>query len=135
MLPILHAIETKDTQTYRTVWNALIYNVNQPEPSMYDEYLLDMLTQRNLVDVDYALVHFNISSTHNGVVQGNNNITTVKVPTLIFQGDRDLVVPKTMGEELYEALKPYAIYKTGDFGHSPFIDCLDWLVDEIKDFA
>ena len=53
---------------YRTVWNLLIYTHNQPEPDSYEKYLDDMLTQRNFVDVNYALITFNISDEHNGVV-------------------------------------------------------------------
>ena len=52
---------------YRTVWNLLIYTHNQPEPDWYEKYLDDMLTQRNFVDVNYALITFNISDEHNGL--------------------------------------------------------------------
>ena len=59
---------------YRTVWNLLIYTHNQPEPDRYEKYLDDMLTQRNFVDVNYALITFNISDEHNGVVESSKFI-------------------------------------------------------------
>ncbi len=134
VLPVLTAINNRDKETFRAIWNALIYTNSQPEAELYELYLQDMLTQRNLVDIDYALVHFNISDTHNGVVEGTNEIQNINIPTLIFQGDRDYVVPKTMGDGIYEKLKSNGIYKTGDWGHSPFVDCLDMLSDEILNF-
>ncbi len=134
VLPVLEALRTKNKETYRAIWNAAIYTHKQPELDMYEAYLDDMLTQRNLVDVDYALVHFNLTSDHNGVVLGSKEITKIKCPTLIFQGERDMVVPKNFGEGIYEALKEVATYLTGDWGHSPFVDCLDFMVEEIKNF-
>lgn len=135
VLPILGAIEAKNKEVYRAVWNMLIYNVNQPEHDIYELYLDDMLTQRNLVDVDYSLVHFNLSDQHNGVIQGKGQVAKIKIPVLIIQGERDLVVPKEFGDGIYAALKDNATYATGDWGHSPFVDCLDDLVKKIIDFA
>lgn len=64
---------------YRTVWNLLIYTHNQPEPDRYEKYLDDMLTQRNFVDVNYALITFNISDEHNGVVEEINKFIALKL--------------------------------------------------------
>ena len=63
---------------YRTVWNLLIYTHNQPEPDRYEKYLDDMLTQRNFVDVNYALITFNISDEHNGVVEEVSKFIVLK---------------------------------------------------------
>lgn len=134
VLPVLEAIRTKNKETYRAIWNAVIYTHNQPEPDMYEAYLDDMLTQRNLVDVDYALVHFNLTSEHNGVVIGTKEITKITCPVLIFQGERDMVVPKSFGDGIYEALKDLSTYVTGDWGHSPFVDCPEFMVEEIQKF-
>lgn len=135
VLPILNAIENRDKETYRAVWNALIYTKNRPAEEKYEEYLDDMLTQRNLVDVDYALTRFNISNIHNGVVEGTGDIEKIKVPTLVFQGDRDLVVPRRMGEGIAAAIgKNAKLVILEDSGHSPFIDCLEKIVGFIKEF-
>lgn len=63
---------------YRTVWNLLIYTHNQPEPDRYEKYLDDMLTQRNFVDVNYALITFNISDEYNGVVEEVSKFIVLK---------------------------------------------------------
>ncbi len=74
VLPALQALQKRDKEYYRTLWNLVIYTHKQPEPAKYEEYIDDMLTQRNLVDVDYALVHFNITDEFNGVSQGTGDV-------------------------------------------------------------
>lgn len=135
VLPILNAYKNRDKETLKAIWNMLIYTNKKPNDDHYDLYLEDMMTQRNLVDVDYALMYFNISSTHNGVTEGTNRINEIKVPTLIFQGKNDLVVPQMMGDGIYEALKENATYVLHDGGHSPLMDDLDMLSKKIIEFV
>lgn len=135
VLPILNAYAQKDKETLRQIWDAIIYVNDKPEASQYDIYLEDMLTQRNLVDVDYALTRFNISEENNGVVDGTGEVKTIHKETLIFQGINDLVVPEAMGDGIYEALGDQAKIVKGDWGHSPLIDALDVLEKEIKEFV
>jgi pimeloyl-ACP methyl ester carboxylesterase len=134
VIPIINAYANRDKDTLRAIWNALIYTDNKPEPKQYERYLEDMLTQRNLVDIDYALMTFNISNEHNGVVEGNNLISKIRAKTLIIQGKRDLVVPEAMGIGIRDVLGGHVQYETGDFGHSPFIDQPEWLFDIIRKF-
>lgn len=134
VLPILNAYAARDKETLRGIWNYLIYTGKKPNDAKYEVYLEDMLTQRNLVDVDYALLTFNISDSNNGVVQGNGGINKIKQPTLIFQGSNDLVVPQQMGDGIYEALKENATYKLHEYGHSLLIDDMDYLVENILEF-
>jgi len=134
--PVLAAYASKNKEFMRMIWNMSIYSHNQPEPGLYEEYLEDMMTQRNLVDVDHALVHFNISNEHNGVVQGNGLVDKIQCPVLVLQGDRDYVVPRQMGEEIAAALKERAklvIFENS--GHSPLIDCMEVLVKNIIEFV
>ena len=134
VLPVLEAYKEKNKELMRAIWNAVIYTKNQPEEERYDMYLDDMMTQQNLVDVDYSLVHFNISNESNGVNEGNGKVDLIQCPVLIFQGDRDYVVPPTMGEGIRDALGEKAIYEHGDWGHSPFIDVPDMLCSRIESF-
>ena len=134
VLPILNAYAQKDKETLKQIWDALIYVNGQPDDSQYRIYLEDMLTQRNLVDVDYALTRFNISEENNGVVDGTGEINNITQETLIFQGTNDLVVPEAMGDGIYEALGDQAKLVKGDWGHSPLIDALDVLKKEITEF-
>ncbi|MBY0598564.1 intracellular short-chain-length polyhydroxyalkanoate depolymerase [Bacillus bingmayongensis] len=132
--PVLDAIKNMNKLYYRTVWDLLIYTHNKPEPERYEKYLDDMLTQRNFVDVNYALITFNISDEHNGVVPGNGHIHRLRVPTLVVQGDRDYVVPQVVGEELAKHLPNAELVILEDCGHSPFIDCLDEFIKHVTDW-
>ncbi|EMA6343442.1 alpha/beta hydrolase [Bacillus cytotoxicus] len=134
IVPVLEAIKKMNKLYYRTLWNMLIYTHNQPDPERYDKYLDDMLTQRNFVDVNYALITFNISDEHNGVVPGNGHIHHVQVPTLVLQGDRDYVVPQVVGEELAKHLPHAKLTILKDCGHSPFIDCLDEYIQHVTNW-
>ncbi|MFD3449814.1 alpha/beta fold hydrolase [Microbacteriaceae bacterium 4G12] len=132
--PALAALQTRDKEYYRTIWNLLIYTHNKPEPHKYEEYIEDMLTQRNLVDVDYALLTFNISDKHNGVAAGTGDVNKIHAPTLVFQGDRDYVVPQEMGEGIAKAIFNSEYVLLSNCGHSPFVDCLDKFIEKLISF-
>lgn len=134
VVPALMALEAKNKEYYRSTWNMLIYTHNQPTPEKYEEYLEDMLTQRNLVDVDYALVHFNMTNESNGVASGTDTAKNISAPVLILQGDRDYVVPMYMAQDTNNHVKTSTIRILKDCGHSPLVDCLNELVSEVKDF-
>ncbi len=134
VLPILKAYRDRDKETLRAIWNLSIYTEMQPPEETYEAYLEDMLTQRNLVDVDYALSRFNLSHAHNGVVEGTGSIDELKGPVLIIQGERDLVVPPAMGRQLKGVLADRAELVMFSGGHSPLVDNLDRLLDEITSF-
>jgi pimeloyl-ACP methyl ester carboxylesterase len=136
VLPVLGAYATKNKELMRIIWNAAIYTHNKPEDELYEEYLEDMMTQRNLVDVDHALVHFNISNEHNGVVEGNGLAGKIQAPTLILQGDRDYVVPRQMAEDIAHGLGERGkLVILENCGHCPLIDCMDTLVKNIIEFV
>ncbi|MBU5483437.1 alpha/beta hydrolase [Clostridium sp. MSJ-11] len=132
--PVLRAIENRDKEFYRGLWNHVIYTHNKPESHRYEKYLEDMLTQRNLVDVDYSLVHFNITEEFNGISKGDGAVNKIEAPTLIFQGDRDYVVPFTMAEDINKHIKNSQMIILKDCGHSPFVDCLNEIYEEIDQF-
>ncbi len=133
--PTLEAIENHNKKFMMTVWNNLIYTNNQPEPEKYDEYLEDMFTQRNVVEVYHALNHFNISDKHNGLNPGTGEATQINIPTLIFWGNNDRVAPRNMAEEILEDIGDNAKIETlNGCGHSPLIDDLPQLMDKVNSF-
>lgn len=135
VVPILNAYNNKDKDFLKVVWESTIYTHNKPEPQKYEEYLDDMLTQRNLVDVDYALATFNISEAYNGIKQGDGRAENIKCPTLILWGENDLVVPEKMALDILNDIgeKAKLVYLK-NCGHSPIIDDLDQLIKVIKNF-
>lgn len=133
--PVQHAYETEDREALRTIWNSLIYTQNQPEPERYEAYLDDMLTQRNLVDVDYALAHFNVSTEANEYGEGSGHVESIEAPTLVVRGERDLVISAEMAKETVDDLGDVAEFvELPDAGHSPFVDDLDAVLTEIERF-
>lgn len=135
VMPILNAYANQDKETLRMIWNAVIYNRNQPAPEEYEAYLEDMLTQRNLVDVDYALASFNMGHGFNGVSQGTGRIDRIEIPTLILWGKEDLVVPEYMATSTAEAIGENAkLVIKENWGHSPIVDDLPGLVETMAEF-
>lgn len=132
--PVLGALERKDKAFYKMLWNAAIYTAgNQPDPLDYDRYLDEMLLQRNLVDIDYALTRFNISTQANVYGPGSSEIEKLKCPVLILQGDKDFVVPMEMAQGIHEATKSNSkLVILENAGHNPMVDCLDTVVSHIK---
>lgn len=133
--PILQAYATGNSALLKAVWNAVIYNRVQPELARYERYLECMLKQRNLVDVDYALITFNMTGEHNGVVAGTNRLSLVKGPVLVIQGELDYVVPASVGHDTANRLGERAqLALMANCGHSPLTDDLAALLALVINF-
>ena len=127
--------DTENKEGLKAVWNALIYTHNKPDDEKYEQYVDDMLTQKNLADVYHALNTFNISGHHNGLHEGTNQAKDLAIPVLILRGDRDLVVTEQMTREIQEDLGNNATYiQLKNAGHSPLIDDLEDLKETIENF-
>lgn len=134
-IDILTAYKQRDKQFLRDFWNRFIYTAKRPSEWKYEEYIEDMLKQRNLVDCYHALNHFNISAFHNGVAEGTNEASKMNVPTLVLSGETDRIVTTKMTNELLNDLGVKAeAYVMKDCGHSPLIDHLDELIKQIVKF-
>lgn len=129
------AYDRKDRNFLKTTWNMLIYTKNKPTPARYEEYIDDMLTQRNLAEVYHSLNIFNIGNSSNGLTEGSNRAKDIDIPVLILRGDRDLVVSKRMTEEIIADLGTNAKFvELKDCGHSPLVDDLGQLMKAIDEF-
>ncbi len=130
--PVDEAMRTKDKQFMRNLWTTAIYNVRVPEATLLDTYIEESLKQRNLVDVDWALMNFNMSDEHNGVAQGDGTIKQVTTPTLTIFGELDPVITKSMFETTAEALPNAEKHIFKEAGHSPITDVPDDLAVLIR---
>lgn len=129
------AYDRKDRNFLKATWNMLIYTKDKPAPERYEEYIDDMLTQRNLAEVYHSLNTFNISNSNNGLMEGSNRAKDINIPVLILRGERDLVVSKQMTEEIIADLGPNAKFvELKDCGHSPLVDDLGQLLKAIDEF-
>ena len=127
--------DTKNREGLKAVWNSLIYTQKQPEETKYEEYVTDMLTQRNLADVYHSLNHFNISGIHNGVKEGLDQAKDISIPVLVLRGDRDYVVSEQMTQQIVEDIGENAKYvRLLNSGHSPLIDDLQQVTQRIEEF-
>lgn len=134
-IPVQAAYDTNDVALLKLIWNAVIYTKNQPDAELYDEYVQDMRTQRNLAEVHHANNTFNISHHDNGLVAGNGKVDDINVQVLVLRGDRDYVVTAEMTEELVADLGEKATFiELKDCGHSPLIDDLPQLLKTITQF-
>lgn len=134
-IPIQTAYNTRNKEALKAIWNAAIYRDNQPDEEHYNEYLEDMMTQRNLADVYYSLNTFNISRHHNGLTEGNGLVDSITIPVLVLRGDRDLVVLDGMAKEIMEDLGENATFvELEGCGHSPLIDNLHLLLQHMHQF-
>lgn len=134
-LPISAAYRKRDADFLKNLWNSVIYTQKQPNPEQYAEYVEDMCTQRNLVDIYYANNRFNISHVHNGLTEGSKAVDLIKAPTLILWGEYDLVVTEQMTREIVDDFgsKAQLVVLRG-CGHSPLIDDLAQLTQRIEEF-
>ncbi|MER2046995.1 MAG: alpha/beta hydrolase [Solibacillus sp.] len=134
-IPMQQMYDTKNRDGLKFVWNSVIYTQNQPDEERYEQYVDDMLTQRNLADVYHALNTFNISAVDNVVARGTNQVKDIHIPTFVLYGDRDFVVTGAMTTEIIEDFAGRAqIMKLANCGHSPLVDCLDETKEAIAVF-
>ncbi|MFS0864163.1 alpha/beta fold hydrolase [Fredinandcohnia sp. 179-A 10B2 NHS] len=134
-IPIQTAYNNRNKEALKAIWNAAIYRDNQPDENHYNEYLEDMMTQRNLAEVYYSLNTFNISHHHNGLTEGNGLADRIDIPVLVLRGDRDLVVLDGMAKEIMEDLGDNATFvELEGCGHSPLIDNLNLLLQHMHQF-
>ncbi|WP_432357591.1 intracellular short-chain-length polyhydroxyalkanoate depolymerase [Sporosarcina sp. UB5] len=134
-LAIQGLYDTENREGLKAVWNTLIYTYKQPEAAKYDEYVDDMLTQRNLADVYHSLNTFNISPHYNGVNEGSDQAKGIDIPVLVLRGDRDYVITAQMTDEIIEDLGDNATFiSLENMGHSPLVDNLEQLTKTIETF-
>lgn len=134
VLPVLKLYEDNDTEAMRTIWNYSIYTQTQPEEDEYNQYLTEILKQRNLVDIDYSLVHFNITDESNGVAEGSGHVHGIKAEVFIIHGEKDLVVPVSEAELMKTVFGDQAtLHVFEGAGHAIVQDDMDGLVKLLID--
>lgn len=120
--PVLYAYANNGRDIMRGIWNAVIYNMAQPPEEDYEEYLTAMLKQRNLVDIDYALLHFNMTDAPTGSAPGSGRLKNVACPVAVFHGAKDMVVPLAWGQATQALLPGSEMVVFQNAGHSVITD-------------
>ncbi|WP_207736226.1 intracellular short-chain-length polyhydroxyalkanoate depolymerase [Fusibacter ferrireducens] len=125
--PVLEALSKGDSAFYRALWDAAIYTgAKKPAVEDYVRYISEMLLQRNLVDIDYALSRFNMTNLENVYGKGTGDVKKIKCPVVVVQGEKDIVVPMSMAEEILDHLECEKTLKVlKNSGHNPMVDQLE----------
>jgi len=125
----------RDRRFMKQLYEAVIYDRNQPEEARYETYIDDILTQRNLMDVYHALNTFNVSVFDHEASPGSGAVKRIKAPVLVLRGMQDLVITEAMTRETLADLGDIAEFVplTG-CGHSPLVDDLPQLLHVIESF-
>ena len=111
--PVLAALADNNREFMRTIWNMVIWNMAQP-PAEECELLLDAtMKQRCLVDINYSLLTFNITT----------RLNELKCPIVMLQGEKDIVVPLVWAQKSKEDMGGKADMTLFEhWGHSPMTD-------------
>lgn len=133
--PVQAAVSSKMIPVLRNMCDLSLFRVNKPAEERYAVYLEEMTKQRNLVDTNFSLINFNISHEHNGVVPGTGEVDKITLPTLVLQGDQDVLVLPEMSRITAEGIGENAKLVTlPGCGHVPLVDNLELLVKEFRSF-
>jgi len=120
--PVLAAYASGNRELMRAIWNAVIYNMKQPPAEDYELYLSAMLKQKNLVDIDYSLLTFNMTDKPTGSAEGSDRLAKIQCPVTMIHGKLDLVVPYAWAEGALANMPDAALVTLESTGHSPITD-------------
>lgn len=132
--PIEKIREKKQRKLLQMVFKRTLYSNKQPNKARYVKYENAFFQQRNLVDVNYALAHFNITDRFNGVVDGTNELDKLDLPVLILHGKQDKIVPYQVAETLHDSLKNTTLKSFDEGSHALFVDEPKAVCETIFDF-
>lgn len=132
--PGMEATENNDYEAMREIWEKSIFYGDGPDEERFDAYVREALKQRHYLDICYALVHFNISTDHNGIEPGTGEVEDITAPTLVLRGDHDYVVTREMSEEVAADIEDARFVELIDSGHGPTIDAPEQLFGEVVPF-
>ncbi|MDR5659175.1 alpha/beta hydrolase [Serpentinicella sp. ANB-PHB4] len=132
---LIKALNKRRKWIVKKVADFTLYNLNKPTEEHYDAYIDAMFKQRNLIDVNYALIHFNISHEHNGVEPGTGEVDQITAPTLVLQGDKDVVVKVEVAKDIVSGIGDNAqLHILEGCSHNPLVDDLDKVIKAFTDF-
>ena len=132
--PVLAALDGQDAETMKEIWSQAIFVNGTPDDDRFDAYIAETLKQRCLLDIDYALVHFNISEEDNGIEPGTGEVTNIEAPTLVLRGEDDLVVSREMSEAVTEEIADARYVELEGCGHAPAVDDPERLLGDVESF-
>lgn len=116
--PALQATIEKNTEFFQKIYKILVFNVREPEAQDLPIFLKEIVKERCLVDLDWALTNINMSTFSNLYQQGDGTIVNVSCPTLSLWGTNDMTVREYMVDETASALANCKLVKLEGLSHS-----------------
>jgi len=121
--PVLAALAEGNREFMRMIWNMAIYNMVQPPADDFEIYLDAMMKERCLVDLNYSLLTFNMTT----------RLDELKCPAVMLQGEKDYVVTLDMARQSQKDMGGKAKLITFEnWGHSPMTDDLEGFVAALR---
>ena len=130
--PVLAAYASGNRDMLRAIWNAAIYNMNQPSPEDYELYLDAIFKQRNLVDIDYSLMTFNMTDSATLFSPGSGRLSKIECPVVLLHGEKDLVVPLAWARMAMGQIEGSRMITFSNAGHSVLTDDLGLFADTVR---
>ena len=131
--PVLAAYASGNRDMLRAIWNAAIYNMNQPPAEDYELYLDAIFKQRNLVDIDYSLMTFNMTDAATLFSPGSGRLSKIGCPVVLLHGEKDLVVPLSWARMALGQIEGSRLITFPNAGHSVLTDDLRLFADTVRD--
>lgn len=133
VLPVLDAYKTKNRNFLRLILDHSLYIKGKPTEEEFEAYITSALQQRNLVDVNYALMTFNLTDTPTLSGKPTGRINQLVTPVVMIQGALDPVVPLIWAKASHEALNEKSkLIVIDDAAHAPMTDDLTGFIDLLK---
>jgi pimeloyl-ACP methyl ester carboxylesterase len=134
--PILNALAKQDHAYMTWLWNVAIYTVHQPEPEIHKVLINESLKQRNLIDIDWAIMHFHYGAGQSDYAKGTGEILKIQVPVLSLWGKQDKTVLEFMVRETAFVFGDRCEFIMLDAcGHNPLVDQLEIVKKSIVKFT
>ena len=131
MATMLAALRNKDENIMNLIWKAGIYTHKKPPAKDNRVYIAESLKQQNLIDVYWALMHFNMSGEHNGYSEGAGTIFAIRCPVTFTCALLDKVIAPAIVRENAAAIAGSKVLEYAKSGHSPMVDLPDRLANDI----
>ncbi|MDD3831335.1 MAG: alpha/beta hydrolase [Clostridia bacterium] len=132
--PVQNMLVSNNVAGMSSLWDAVIYTVNKPPKEDAEIYIKETMKQRCIVDLDWALSNVNMSHEYTAARMGDGRIDNIQCPCAFTMADRDYTVPPWMVMENVNAIKGAKLLSYVNCGHSPLVDCIDRLAQDVMQF-
>lgn len=137
VLPMVQTQLSKNYKFMEAIWNMTIYtstSQKRPDEDSSAIFLEETCKQVNLVDADWALMRFNISSETSFYSHGEDIAKNIVCPVLALNGRQDITTPEIMTAENRKFIPQIEQVYYDDCAHSIFVDQIDLVVKDIINF-